>query len=284
MSAPAPAAGWYADPTGQAVSRWWDGQQWTDHVSPGGKQAATPQQVPPAAPPQASYQQPQQAYDKPHSSYQQPQQGYPHSQQPQAFAAGAPALFQARAMVVNQKAKLIELTNEYDITDATGVPLGRVVEVGQSGLKKAVRFIGNYDQFFTHRLEVRDPNGTPLLLLTRPAKVFKSRMQISQPDGTPIGEIVQDNVFGKKRFGFSVGGAIIGGIRAENWRSWDFAIEDANGTEIGRINKKWAGIGRELFTTADHYQVLIHHELPYPLRLMVIASAVTVDTALKQDE
>ena len=99
-----------------------------------------------------------------------------------------------------------------------------------------------------------------------------------------IGDIVQDNVFGKKRFGFSVGGAIIGGIRAENWRSWDFAIEDANGVEVGRINKQWAGIGRELFTTADHYQVVIHHELPYPLRLMVIASAVTVDTALKQDE
>jgi uncharacterized protein YxjI len=197
---------------------------------------------------------------------------------------GTPALFDARTLIVNQKAKLIELTNEYDIHDEAGALLGRVVEVGQSGLKKAVRFLGNYDQFFTHRLEVRDPAGTPLLLMTRPAKVFKSRMQIAYPNGTPIGEIVQDNVFGKKRFGFSVGGTIIGGIRAENWRSWDFAIEDANGAEIGRINKQWAGIGRELFTTADHYGVQIHQELPYPLRLMVIASAVTVDTALKQDD
>jgi uncharacterized protein YxjI len=186
--------------------------------------------------------------------------------------------------VVNQKAKLIELTNEYDITDQFGNLVGRVVEVGQTGLKKAARLLSGYDQYFTHRLEVRDAGGAPLLLLTRPAKVFKSRMQIAQPDGTPIGEIVQDNFFGKKRFGFSVGGQIIGGIRAENWRSWDFAIEDGNGSEIGRINKKWAGIGRELFTTADHYQVLIHHELPYPLKYMLIASAVTVDTALKQDD
>ena len=131
---------------------------------------------------------------------------------------------------------------------------------------------------------VRAPDGTPLLALTRPAKFAKSRMQIAYANGTPIGEIVQENFWGKKRFGFSVDGAVIGGIRGESWTSWDFALEDANGTEIGRINKQWAGVGRELFTTADHYQVQIHHELPYPLRLMVIASAITVDTALKQDD
>jgi uncharacterized protein YxjI len=258
MSSQAPTPGWYADPTGQAGHRWWDGKQWTDHVTSATEQAAPTAQQPP--------------------SYQKPQQ-QPASQSP------SQGLFEARALMVSQKAKLIELTNEYDVTDAvTGALLAQVVEVGQSGLKKAVRFLGSYDQFFTHKLEVRDPAGRVLLQMTRPAKVFKSRMQIAQGDGTPVGEIVQDNVFGKKRFGFSVGGAIIGAIRAENWRSWDFAIEDAAGTEIGRINKKWAGIGRELFTTADHYQVLIHQELPYPLRLMVIASAVTVDTALKQDD
>ncbi len=266
MSSQAPAPGWYADPTGQHPHRWWDGQQWTDHVSPGAEPAQPAQEQRPA-------------YLKPAAQQQQhqPQPAY----QP---AATAPSLFESRALVVSQKAKLIELTNEYDINDANGMLLGRVVEVGQSGLKKAVRFLGNYDQFFTHKLEVRDPSGVVLLTMTRPAKIAKSRMQIAQADGTPIGEIVQENFFGKKRFGFSVGGQIIGGIRAENWRSWDFAIEDANGAEIGRINKKWAGIGRELFTTADHYQVLIHHELPYPLRLMVFASAVTVDTALKQDD
>jgi uncharacterized protein YxjI len=253
MSSQTPAPGWYADPTGQSSHRWWDGQQWTDHVSAGVQ--------PPPAPTS------------------------PPVQQPSVAPSGSPALYEARALMVSQKAKLIELTNEYDVTDpATGALLARVVEVGQSGLKKAVRFLGNYDQFFTHRLEVRDPSGAVLLQMTRPAKVFKSRMQIADGNGTPIGEIVQDNVFGKKRFGFSVGGAIIGGIRAENWRSWDFAIEDGTGAEVGRINKKWAGVGRELFTTADNYQVLIHHELPYPLRLMVLASAVTVDTALKQDD
>jgi hypothetical protein len=30
---PVTAAGWYADPRGEARLRWWDGQTWTDHVS-----------------------------------------------------------------------------------------------------------------------------------------------------------------------------------------------------------------------------------------------------------
>lgn len=30
-----PPAGWYADPNGQPVHRWWDGQRWTEHVSSG---------------------------------------------------------------------------------------------------------------------------------------------------------------------------------------------------------------------------------------------------------
>lgn len=29
---PAMPAGWYADPSGQMASRWWDGQVWTDHL------------------------------------------------------------------------------------------------------------------------------------------------------------------------------------------------------------------------------------------------------------
>lgn len=28
---PAPA-GWYGDPSGQPLLRWWDGQQWTEHT------------------------------------------------------------------------------------------------------------------------------------------------------------------------------------------------------------------------------------------------------------
>jgi hypothetical protein len=47
------------------------------------------------------------------------------------------------------------------------------------------------------------------------------------------------------------------------------------------VGRAWA---RTLFTTADNYVVHVHFRLPEPLASMVIASALTVDTALKQDE
>jgi len=186
-------------------------------------------------------------------------------------------------LVVSQKTKLIELTNEYAVMDGEGRQIGAVVQVGQSSLKKAVRFVSNLDQFLTHHLEVRDSRG-PVLVLTRPAKFMKSRVIVQRPDGAPIGEIVQANVFGKIRFDLVANGTVVGAIQAENWRAWDFAVVDAAGVEVARITKKWEGLARTLFTTADRYVVLVHYRLPEPLASMVIASALTVDTALKQDD
>jgi uncharacterized protein YxjI len=192
-------------------------------------------------------------------------------------------LYEQPVLVVSQKTKLIELTNEYAVFDGQGQQIGAVVQVGQSGLKKAFRLVSNFDQFLTHRLEVRDASG-PVLVLTRPAKLVKSRVVVERPDGSPVGEIVQANVFGKIRFDLVANGRLVGGIQAENWRAWDFVITDTGGTEVARITKKWEGLARTLFTTADRYVVLVHFRLPEPLASMVVASALTVDTALKQDD
>ena len=132
-------------------------------------------------------------------------------------------------------------------------------------------------------LEVRDAYG-PVLVLTRPAKLVRSRVVVETPEGAPVGEIVQANVFGRIRFDLVAGGQLVGAIQAENWRAWDFAVLDATGTEVARITKKWEGLARTMFTTADRYVVLVHYRLPEPLASMVIASALTVDTALKQDD
>jgi hypothetical protein len=200
----------------------------------------------------------------------------------QAVAPGV-SLYEQSVLVVSQKTKLIELTNEYAVFDAQGQQIGAVVQVGQSAAKKALRFVSNLDQFLTHRLEVRDASGV-VLVLTRPAKLVKSRVVVTRPDGAPVGEIVQANVFGKIRFDLVANGQVVGAIQAENWRAWNFAVVDAAGTEVARITKTWEGLARTLFTTADNYVVHVHYRLPEPLASMVLASALTVDTALKQDD
>jgi hypothetical protein len=262
-------AGWYPDPHGAPQTlRYWDGAQWTEHTNTDQQQAQAAQQ-----------QVPQQAAG--------PDQRVQRQVQQQAgVAAGGPGggtLFTEPVLVVNQKAKLIELTNEYKVMDQNGNQIGSVSEVGQSALRKVVRFLSDLDQFFTHKLEIRDAHGQPQLLLTRPGKIFKSRVIVSRPDGSPVGEIVQQNMIGKINFAMNVNGQQVGAIKAENWRAWNFAIVDHAENEVARITKAWEGLAKTMFTTADNYVLQIHYQLPEPLLSLVVATALTVDTALKQD-
>ena len=194
-----------------------------------------------------------------------------------------PALFTETVLVVNQKAKLIELTNEYVVLDQAGNQIGAVAEINQSVAKKVARFVSSLDQFMTHTYEIRDANEHALLTLTRPRKLMKSSFVLSGADGIEIGQIKQKNVFGKIKFSLEAGGAAVGSINAENWRAWNFNVQDATGNEVARINKKFAGLAKEAFTTADNYVVEITQQMDDPLLSLVIAAALCVDTALKQD-
>jgi uncharacterized protein YxjI len=193
-------------------------------------------------------------------------------------------LLHATTLVVSQRAKLIELTNQYEIRAADGSSLGYVQQEGQSGARKVLRFVTDVDQFLTHRLSLYDAAGGKVLSLTRPAKVFKSRLIVEAGDGRPVGEIIQRNVFGE--ISFDLVDALkqtLGQIKAENWRAWDFSIVDATGTEVARIDKKFVGVAKAVFTNADNYVVDIGPDVSGDLRLLVLAAATAVDTALKQD-
>ena len=260
MSNPAP--GWYPEAPGSSVMRWWDGTQW---AQPGSGASAWEISLSDAPDPSKIKEQQRQA-------------GVGQTGQ------GGGTLFTEPVLVVNQQVMLIEVANEYAVYNQHGHQIGSVVQVGQSRLKKAIRFLSRMDQFMTHRLEVRDVNHQTVLLLTRPAKVVKSRVVVERPDGQSVGEIVQDNVFGKIRFAFMVSGQQIGGIQAENWRAWNFSITDHAGTEVARISKTWEGLAKAMFTTADNYVVQIHFRLPQPLVSLVVAAALTVDLALMEYE
>jgi hypothetical protein len=185
--------------------------------------------------------------------------------------------------VVNQKAKILELNQQYSVFDQNVNQIPFVNQVGQSAAKKVLRLVSSLDQFMTHKLEVTDPAGNLLLRLTRPRKVFKSSVVVADANDREIGRIVQENMVGKIRFGLESGGQRVGGIFGENWRAWNFRIEDAGGVEVARITKTFEGILKTAFTTADNYVVQIHARQPEPLNSLIVASALSVDTALKQD-
>jgi uncharacterized protein YxjI len=270
MTEPQPTPpNWYPDPLGRHELRYWDGSSWTEHVSSHGRQAIDP-------PVQGSHiPTTQRATEK--------IVGDVHKVGAANGIQGGGTIFSEPVLVVNQKAKLIEVNNEYAIYDQNGVQLGAVRQVGQSTAKKVIRVLTSYDQFMTHKLQVVDMQGNVLLALTRPAKVLKSRVIIQDGHAQEIGAIVQQNAIGKIRFSLEAAGHTYGSINAENWRAWNFNVADHTGAEVARITKTWEGLAKTMFTTADNFVVQIHRPLEEPLRSLVVASSLAIDTALKQD-
>jgi uncharacterized protein YxjI len=266
---PSTPAGWYPDPIGRHEHRYWDGAQWTEHVSSHGRQSVDPPTGGGAVP---TVNRPTEKITRDVAKV-----------GARTGAVGGGTLFTEPVLVVNQKAKLIEVNNEYAIYDQNGTQIGAVRQVGQSAAKKVLRVLTSVDQFMTHKLQIVDTAGNVLLALTRPAKLMKSKVLVHDAHGQELGAIVQQNAIGKIRFGLEAGGQTHGTIAAENWRAWNFSITDASGTEVARITKTWEGLAKTMFTTADNYVVQIHRPLEEPLRSLVVASSLAVDTALKQD-
>lgn len=265
-----PAPNWYPDPSGKHEHRYWDGTTWTNRVMSGGKESvdstAEATHVPTG----------EQTPDK----VQRQVAGQAGVQSP---GMGTGNIFNEPILVVNQKAKLIEVNSEYAVYDQNGNQIAAVRQVGQSALKKALRFVSSVDQFMTHNFQIVDMAGNVQLAITRPAKIMKSRVEIADGAGRPIGAVVQKNVIGKINFNLEAGGSVVGSINAENWRAWNFSIQNTAGVEVARITKTWEGLAKTMLTTADNYVLQIHNPLQEPLRSLVVASALSVDTALKQD-
>jgi uncharacterized protein YxjI len=269
-------ADWYPDPTGRHQYRYWNGTVWTDDVANNGVTAKDPLQVGTLA-----------SFGGFEVGGREATPSHVQAQVAKAGAApgavGGGSLFDEPVLVVNQKAKLLEVTSEYRVFDQHGTQVGAVRQVGQSSAKKLLRMVSNFDQFMTHNYQIVDAAGAVRLQVVRPRKFIKSTVVVQDPGGSEIGRVVQQNAFGKIRFSLDVGGATVGAINAENWRAWNFNIQDGSGTEVARITKTWEGLGKAIFTTADNYVLQIHRPLTEPLRSLVIASALCVDTALKQD-
>lgn len=269
-----PPANWYPDPFRRYEHRYWDGIQWTHHVGAHGRQGIDPPvEALPAPLPSVS---PEPVESRASKRIQRQVEG--------SFGVAQSvdvALLNEPVLVVNQKAKLFGTTAEYAVYNQQGQRIGAVREVGHVLMRRA---LGAGGERGTHKFEIVDAAGAVLMALHRPAKVIKSKMIVVGRDGTR-GEIIQKTVgvLGNVRFSLESGGRTLGAISAESRAAWDFSIQDADRSEVARITKTWAGWAKEHFTKADNYVVHIHRALEEPMRSMVVAAALAVDTALKQD-
>ena len=184
---------------------------------------------------------------------------------------------------MQQKTKIIEVNNQYTVFDRQGRPLAHVEHVGQSTAKKMARLFTSVDQYLTHRLQVRSPDGDVLLQLTRPAKVFKSTVIVADGHDRELGRIAQENVFGKISFASRSTASASAASGARTGGRGTGASRTPPAPRSPASPRRSKASPRRLFTTADNYVVHLHHKPPEPLHHLVVASAIAVDTALKQD-
>jgi uncharacterized protein YxjI len=55
-------------------------------------------------------------------------------------------------------------------------------------------------------------------------------------------------------------------------------------TELASVSKKWAGLGKELFTTADNYMLSINSTVGASdgSRILIVAAVMCIDMVLKE--
>jgi len=110
-----------------------------------------------------------------------------------------------------------------------------------------------------------------------------SKITIADGNGQPLGTISQKFKLFKPTFKiFDTAGILVGQISGD-WKAWNFKISDAKENQIGVITKKWAGAMKEIFTTADKYNVVINDDFADKKnKLVILAGAITIDMVLKE--
>lgn len=134
-------------------------------------------------------------------------------------------------------------------------------------------------------LEVRAlASDAPLLRLSRGWTFLRSTVDVFDAANQKIG------YFESKLFSLGGGFHVYtpAGVRVAeikgNWKGWDFKFLSATGQEIGTVTKKWAGLGQELFTTADNYMISIHdaHDQPEATSALLLAAGLAIDTVFNE--
>ena len=134
-------------------------------------------------------------------------------------------------------------------------------------------------------LEIHDSEGNVLAVISRGWTFFMSKINIHDAQGAHVGSIKQKFAFLKPTFKiFDPSETLLAEITGD-WKAWDFKINDSSNNLIGTVNKKWAGVLKEVFTSADKYIVSVNPDLKeLGHRMAILSGAITIDMVLKESK
>ncbi|OQX87652.1 MAG: scramblase [Candidatus Omnitrophica bacterium 4484_70.2] len=143
-----------------------------------------------------------------------------------------------------------ETKNKYVIINPSGEQL---YWVGEESSFLSRWFLKNLRPFTLHILS---PQGNLVLKLVRPFRLFLSELSVFDSTDRFLGEIKQKFSFFSRKFVVKdATGRELYEIFGPFLHPWTFRIL-RNGEEVGKISKKWSGLGQELFTRADNFNIV----------------------------
>ena len=184
---------------------------------------------------------------------------------------------------VKEQVGMFKAANNYDVLcPETGEELLHCREPNLGFFTKMLRF-SKYKRNTPFNVVITTPSGEPVLRVSRGISIFLSKVDVFDDNDRRIG--------GFKQKLFSIGGSfdVLGAddqvlcTLKGKWTSWEFRFL-AGDNELAKVSKKWAGLGKELFTSADNYMLEISDQVPAdnPVRQLIMAAVMCIDMVLKE--
>ncbi|MCH8143521.1 MAG: RNAase [Gemmatimonadetes bacterium] len=185
--------------------------------------------------------------------------------------------------LVKEHVGMFKAANNYDICDPeTGDVIMLCREENLGALTKFLRFT-KYKRMTPFDIRITTPEGQQLVRVTRGLTFLRSKVTVLNGNDEVVGGFNQKLL--------AIGGAfdvldqddqVICSLKGK-WTGWDFRFI-AGDTEFAHVTKKWAGIGKEFFTSADNYILKIADTVPPDnrVRLLILAAVMCIDMVLKE--
>lgn len=184
---------------------------------------------------------------------------------------------------VKEHVGMFKAANNYDVLDPeTQEVILHCREDKMGFFPKMLRF-SDYKRMTPFHIGISTPQGEKVLSVKRGWTFFRSVVEVFDEEDQLVGTFRQRMLsIGGKFELLAPDGSLLCTLKGK-WTSWDFSFEK-DGQNFARVNKKWAGLGKELFTTADNYMLGIEDSVAkdHPMRIMIMAAVMCIDMVLKE--
>jgi uncharacterized protein YxjI len=186
---------------------------------------------------------------------------------------------------VKEHTGIFKAANQYDIFDLeTKESLIECREPNLGFFTKMFRFTKYKAMTPFDVIMSQTGSGARVLSVKRPVTWFRSVVTVHDENDVQVGTLRKIFKFFKATFEIlDINNNKIGTLEGD-FTGWDFKLKDNDGNVLATVTKKWAGIGKELFTTADNYECNFSESVKQddPIRIMMMATVICIDMVLKE--